>query len=396
MSTIRNWHPAADAFPMLEGPEFQRFVEDIKANGVRKPIEVYDGERWTEYKGVGIDGRNRHAACLALGIDPPVKTLTDADLGTSESPVTSYIVSVNVARRHLSSSQAAVVGVEIKRQLEVEGRARRFAALDRGRDTQKEQRSEEWVPQNFGEPTSAQISERTHDRESAKQAAMIVGTNRQYIADVEKIEAEAPKLVARIRAGSLKVWQARTALKQREQAPEAFAALEEGRIGFAGFRTAYRQATAAPVAENAVPAAEGDRQIADELGPVFADVPMLLAFGTSLAQLLDSAGKLDSTPGARQINVDFLRMHLKNALRVVAEGIPYEECPRLHAPPEEVNDGLTVCPLCQNTKYLSTGIHVGLMKAIDQWDVKGLLRSTEASPGESGEGACAENEAGVV
>ena len=123
MTTIHNWHPAAEAFPMMEGEEFKRFVEDIKANGVRKPIEVYDGERWIEYKGFGIDGRNRHAACLALGIEPPVRLLTDADLGPSQS-LTAYIVSVNVARRHLTSSQAALVGVEIKRQLEVEAAAR--------------------------------------------------------------------------------------------------------------------------------------------------------------------------------------------------------------------------------------------------------------------------------
>ncbi len=131
MTTIHNWHPAAAAFPLLQGDEFRQFVEDIKANGVRKPIEVYDGERFPDYKGHGIDGRNRHAACVALGIEPPLKTLTDTDLGASRR-LTAYIVSVNVAHRHLTSSQAATVGVEIKRQLEAEAHQRPVANLKRG------------------------------------------------------------------------------------------------------------------------------------------------------------------------------------------------------------------------------------------------------------------------
>ncbi len=134
MTTIHKWHPAAAAFPLMQGDEFRQFVEDIKANEVRKPIEVYDGERFAEYRGYGIDGRNRHAACLTLGIEPPLKTLTDADLGASQS-LTAYIVSVNVARRHLTSSQAAIVGVEIKRQLQAEAHQRQVAHLKRGDDS---------------------------------------------------------------------------------------------------------------------------------------------------------------------------------------------------------------------------------------------------------------------
>ena len=131
MTIIRKWHPAAAAFPLLQGDELQQFVEDIKANGLRKPIEIYDGQRFPEYKGCGIDGRNRNAACLALEIDPPLKYLTDADLGAGQS-LTAYIVSANVARRHLTSSQAAMVGVAVKKQLEAEAKQRSLANLKRG------------------------------------------------------------------------------------------------------------------------------------------------------------------------------------------------------------------------------------------------------------------------
>ena len=49
----------------------------------------------------------------------------------------------------------------------------------------------------------------------AGRTATIVGTNRQYISDAERIEAEAPKLLALIRQGKLKITQAKAALKQR-------------------------------------------------------------------------------------------------------------------------------------------------------------------------------------
>ena len=75
MNIIQNWHPTATAFPLMRGDEFDKFVADIRANGVRMPIEVYVGERWPEYKGYGIDGRNRLAACQVIAIEPPVKLL---------------------------------------------------------------------------------------------------------------------------------------------------------------------------------------------------------------------------------------------------------------------------------------------------------------------------------
>ncbi len=399
MSTIRNWHPAAEAFPMMEGEELQRFVEDIKANGVRKPIEIYDGERWIEYKGFGIDGRNRNAACLALGIEPPVRHLTDADLGASQS-LTAYIVSVNVARRHLTSSQAALVGVEIKRQLEVEAAARLHDGQRRGRDTQKEHRSGKWSPQIIEETTGAESvasfrgakgDTAARDRESAQQAAETVGTNRQYVYAAEKIEAEAPKLLAFIRAGTLTIPQACTALKQRDHAPEAFAALEEGRIGFAEYRAACQKKTPAPPALNIESAPVPDRQVPDELGPVFADVPKLLAFGRSLAQLLDEAKAWDNAPAASQMNTCSLFLRLQEALRIVAEGMPFDDCPRCMAAPEQVNDGLAHCPLCRNTKFITVKVHDRLMETIDKWEMEQGLPVPEASPCETPNVDCDEN-----
>src|SRR5262245_4632923 len=62
MSNELPYHPLADIFPRMEGPEFDQLVGDIKANGLRELI--------TDYQNKILDGRNRYRACLAVGIDP--------------------------------------------------------------------------------------------------------------------------------------------------------------------------------------------------------------------------------------------------------------------------------------------------------------------------------------
>ncbi len=92
------WHELANLFPMLEGQAFADLVEDVRANGVREPIVMFEGRV--------LDGRNRYMAAREAGLPYPVVEYTGDD-------ALSYVVSLNLKRRHLDEGQRATVGAKI-------------------------------------------------------------------------------------------------------------------------------------------------------------------------------------------------------------------------------------------------------------------------------------------
>jgi len=95
------FHPLANIFPLMEGQEFEALVEDIKAaNGLHEKITLYEG--------CILDGRNRYRACKALGID--ITTL-EFDEYDGPDPL-GFVISLNLARRHLSESQRAMIAAQ--------------------------------------------------------------------------------------------------------------------------------------------------------------------------------------------------------------------------------------------------------------------------------------------
>jgi hypothetical protein len=92
-------HPFADLLPMMSRVEFDDLKKHIQANGQQEPITIYQGKI--------LDGRNRYAACLALGVEPAVEEREFAD----DQAALDYVIARNLQRRNLSAGQKAVVAL---------------------------------------------------------------------------------------------------------------------------------------------------------------------------------------------------------------------------------------------------------------------------------------------
>lgn len=139
-------HPAADLFPMLDGTEFAALVDDIREHGQREPIAVMPD-------GSILDGRNRMRACQHLGIEPATWVYEGDD------PI-AVVVSLNLKRRHLNTSQRAMIAASL-------------ATLPRGAN----QHAQICAP-------------------SQKEAAELLNVSRRSVQDAAKIRAGAPPELA--------------------------------------------------------------------------------------------------------------------------------------------------------------------------------------------------------
>jgi ParB-like chromosome segregation protein Spo0J len=92
------FHPFANCFPLIEGTEFERLVADIAVQGLLNPIVLLHGQI--------LDGRNRYRACGKAGVEPRYVEFDGKDPAA-------YVLSQNLARRHMDPSQRAMVAARM-------------------------------------------------------------------------------------------------------------------------------------------------------------------------------------------------------------------------------------------------------------------------------------------
>ena len=96
---INKPHPLSDLFPLMQGEAYEALVNDIRTNGQRDAIVLFEG--------MVLDGRNRQRACAELDLTPKTKAFHGKD------PL-AYVISVNLHRRQLDESQRAMVATKIE------------------------------------------------------------------------------------------------------------------------------------------------------------------------------------------------------------------------------------------------------------------------------------------
>ena len=97
------FHEVTSIFPLMGAQEYASLKADIQQNGLREPL-------W-RYQGKIVDGRHRHRACEEIGIEPSYREWD------GQGSLVAFVVRLNLERRHLTSSQKAIVALEIEAQL---------------------------------------------------------------------------------------------------------------------------------------------------------------------------------------------------------------------------------------------------------------------------------------
>ncbi len=162
------FHPLANIFPLMAPKQLAALIADIQARGLLEPIWIYEH--------MILDGRNRALACEILGIKPETRQWPGPG-----SPL-DFVVSTNVVRRHLSTSQRALVAAGLKPLYEEEARQRMLAG-------------------KASDPAANLPQGRARDL-----AAKVMGVSAKTVEFATRVkEKGVPALVARVEADKCKV-----------------------------------------------------------------------------------------------------------------------------------------------------------------------------------------------
>lgn len=173
MSDALKQHPLSAAFPSMSDAAFGELRADIAANGLRHPIVLYDG--------AVLDGWHRYRACTETGV--PIKA---TEFKGDAEKARKFVVSVNLMRRHLDTSQIALV-------------AARFATLPHGSNQHGK-----------GERKSALL---------INEAAELFNISKDSVKDARVVIAEgSPETIAAVEAGEMSV--SRAAKETRASTPK--------------------------------------------------------------------------------------------------------------------------------------------------------------------------------
>lgn len=165
------FHRFSEAFPLMDGEPFDQLVADIRDNGQREPVRTYRGKV--------LDGRNRFLACERLGVDP---WIVESDAETDEEALAESI-SCNLHRRHLTTSQRAMVGVMLEPM---------FAELAKQRQVRKP-----------ADSVQVNLPEQRQARDDAAEAVNVSPSAVQFAKRV--ITDGVPELGAAVTAGTIAV-----------------------------------------------------------------------------------------------------------------------------------------------------------------------------------------------
>ena len=191
-----SFHDVANLFPLMTGEEFEALKEDIRINGLNESIWIYNGKI--------IDGRNRYRACKAIDVIPKYK-----EYSGKEENLIDFVISLNLHRRHLTTSQKACMAVDLLPALEKRAKeelSKKMREIKKGKDVAK-------LPQG---------------ERSRTKAARYFGVSERYVGDAKKLKTESEELFNRVKKGELTLQKAKKSLILKEEKKQDVAKLPQG------------------------------------------------------------------------------------------------------------------------------------------------------------------------
>lgn len=167
-------HPLAELFPLMPDDELQALADDIKANGIKSKISIYEGKI--------LDGRNRYRACKLAKVEPVFVEWKGRD------PL-AHVISLNLHRRQLTAGQRAIVAAKI---------------ADMG-------------------PGGDRVSDHSANLQNAVSqpaAAAALGVSTRSVSTAREIIDASPKKAAEVAAGTKSLHRAAEEIKQEAAKPQ--------------------------------------------------------------------------------------------------------------------------------------------------------------------------------
>lgn len=201
-------HSAATLFPMMDAEALQALADDIREHGQREPVILYHG--------AVLDGRNRLRACELAGVEP--LTCVRDDIA---SPTT-FVLSLNLHRRHLTPAQRAALGVDVSESFAAEAAERARVGNAKGGSAERKSSNDSLLDSIAPKQDS--------DARALTQAAKAVGAGINATERMAAVQRDAPEVFAAVKSGAITtVTDAKTvAALPEEQRTEVLQRVEAG------------------------------------------------------------------------------------------------------------------------------------------------------------------------
>ncbi len=211
-------HPLCAIFKLMPQPALEELADDIKANGQKLPIILYEHKI--------LDGRNRDIACKMVGVKPNYADYRGSD------PL-AFVTTANMHRRHMTDADRAIAAAKLKVHFEASAKGRKQDGATLGQDCPKGKAIEQAAESIGAAPRSAQ-SAATVLENATPEVIEAMEDHTVSIADAAAVASEPPeaqreavKKVRKKKAKTLKAAIAEAEQKEEDAEPAAELTTEE-------------------------------------------------------------------------------------------------------------------------------------------------------------------------